>query len=307
VATTKVHNSFTGLAWVDLQAVFDNSTQGNPTAIATTMSSIATGDAIRVISAEINQGVAVIPRDDERTGLRTPDSAFAGLRNAEFTVSVYLTPSGAAGTAPDTGELYNAAMGTETIVGGTSVTYTLSGDVSNEITNFVNLLVERDPDHTEFLTNGVIQSMTITAVNGEPTLVEFSGVGAVGGEIRFCQVTAAGPSTTVTATDATFLKNLRPWVGNLIEFYDETTGTTDDNTGAGYTLSAVPNSGTTFTIAPAVTTANQSRVRSFNPARTLASDTVPSGPAGTTIDSASAPLTSATIALNDLNTRVRWI
>jgi hypothetical protein len=86
----------------------------------------AATDALRFLEASFTQAIERAPRDDKRA-TRSLLELIQRRKTVDWSVSGYLLPSGAAGTAPDGwDELLTAGFGTETINAGVSVVYTLA-------------------------------------------------------------------------------------------------------------------------------------------------------------------------------------
>lgn len=147
-----------------------------------------------------------------------------------YTLPVYIRPSGTAGTAPMEDALLLALFGTKTIVGATSVTYSQAIKKPSG-----SLWIQYD--HTVLFGRGVtVSQATSSAANNGAKMVEFSG--------QFMQLGVVGTqdlAAAITATDTTFEVDDASCynVGGLVEFYDVSADTVDDNTSAGYTITAV--------------------------------------------------------------------
>lgn len=107
-------------------------------------STVANGDAMRIISCSLNPTRARIDRPDKTTSL-TAAIGQAGRRTATGTLSHSLAGSGSAGTRPDCDEMLAALFGkASTVVASTSVTYALE-DASAATPPHVSIFSFRDP------------------------------------------------------------------------------------------------------------------------------------------------------------------
>ncbi len=82
----------------------------------------AASNAVLVINPQLNPQPTMVERDHVKPSLGKLTQIFAG-EIVEFTCDVEIKGSGSAGTAPECGPLLRASAMSETIVGGTSVTY----------------------------------------------------------------------------------------------------------------------------------------------------------------------------------------
>ena len=120
------------------------------------------GDAFRVTSITMGAPVGrAFPGDlrgtrsrIEQTTTRTPVQPWsaAGI----------LRPSGTLGTAPDIGEIIKHAFGTETVSGGTSVTYSLLKDPTALSAAIYRSTSEVPPSLSEGVYGAIVQNLTFT-------------------------------------------------------------------------------------------------------------------------------------------------
>jgi len=130
--------------------------------------------------------------------------ALGGLEPVEWSIKARLKGSGTAGTAvPARKTLMESAAGlSETVVGGTSVTY--ESDVANPLTTVTLYRVSRDGKFGEMLAGAVARQLEYTFKTGEPPALTWSGVAAR--KYEFMQTTLAaviadGVVTSMTLTD----------------------------------------------------------------------------------------------------------
>lgn len=156
-----------------------------------------------------------------------------------WSIPVYCRPSGSAGTAPMEDELLEALFGTETIVGGTSVTYTQAIEKPS-----VSIWLQ--VDHTVFFASGATVSALKLALAGKGALkLDFSGKFMEMGHVGTQDIASAISltDTTWTVDDASCYS-----VGGLVEMYDVSGDTVYDNSGSGYAITAVDTAANTITV-----------------------------------------------------------
>lgn len=174
-----------------------------------------------------------------------------GLRNrfqdktgaGDWSIPLYVTPSGAAGTAPQEDVLMECLFGTKTVNGGTSVVYSLA----NTKPSFSMWLKK---DHTVFWAKGcTVNSFKVMDETKDGAKMEFSGqfmrTGQAGTDTL--DGAAATTDTVISVDDAKKFS-----VGSFVEFVES--GVTYNNTNAGYEITAVSVSGGTVTITPGLET-----------------------------------------------------
>ena len=303
-------------AYVKATTFYDNVASGSPA--ADPVHAIAAGDALRLSKCDIKQRIVNALRPDERNTFRTQVSTYAGLHEATFDLEGILGIQGTAGTAPEMDDLLEHILGNKVVDPGVSVTYKPRAIISVDQPKALTILRHHYSDGAEFLVNGVIETAAFNFVNGELATISGSGVGAYGGTLGFTGATAPADAVAPYTFDVPgeiHLESLRRWIGNKIEFYDYTLGTTDNNGGAGYTLvsveAALTAGNTTVTVAEAIVgSANPVFVRAFLPAPTLVNSIIPSGPVGIQItfgnlsaDNFPAKSVEITIAKNNMARR----
>jgi len=139
--------------------------------VATDFVKPAGTDAAVVLNASFTPAQERKVRDDARAS-RSALEQITGKKSATWSVESYVLPNGSAGTAPDLGPLFKGAMGTETVSGGTRVTYSLNTNQdlgSFTLTQFFN------ETFMETLTGCYVNSMTISVAGGEEPKVTFEG------------------------------------------------------------------------------------------------------------------------------------
>lgn len=249
-------------------------------------------NAVKLISHTFTPTYERIDRADVRQ-TRSLLERITGRESAQWSVEGYLLPSGSAGTAPDAGVFFETAMGTET-VGGSDVTYSLS---SEQALGSISLLAHDglNDAYAEAVRGAWVDKLTINIAGGEPPRWSAEG-GAV-------YLITTGSGTTVngahSSSDATIQlatdEAEEISVGSIVQFGSE------DNSGAGYEVTAVDLSTDIITISPGLAggLSGGEAVKPFAPSETTAGSPI-AGTLGTfNVDSAAFPITAATIELSN--------
>ena len=190
----------------------------------------------------------------DRRGTRSRMEQVAGRVGATFKMSGALRPSSALGTAPDIGLVIKHALGVETVNASTSVVYTLLEDPS---ILFGTLYSSLD-DLQEGVVGAVIQTLTFKWTGRDFITWDATGIGV---DILEAGLDAAnGSGSTVTALIVDDADFYAPY--GVIKIGS------DDNSGAGYQITAVNYTTNTLTITPAATWSDNDVVAPFLPAVT---------------------------------------
>lgn len=179
---------------------------------------------------------------DERKNTRDVTDRFQDRFGAgNWSIPMYLRPSGTAGTAPDGDVLFECLTGVKTIVGGTSVTYSQSTEKSS-------FSLWHRKDHTIFWARGC------TVNNTEPSLAttggarcDFSGEFM---EMGWCGTDSLNGALLITDTAVVVVDAKKYTVGSKVEFEDAADDTIYNNTSAGYEITAIDVATETLTITP---------------------------------------------------------
>lgn len=212
-----------------------------------------------------------------------------GKRGGKWSLKSYVDPA-AAGTAPDIGELLKHALGTETVSGGTSVTYSLADTTPSSLA----LRRASGTDFSESAWGMWCEELGIEIKGGsEPEIT------ASGGFARYsCLYPGATVSGAHTTPDTTIqlasgdAGRVRP--GAYIGFGAETNG------GAGYLVTAVDYATDIITISPTLANnvAGGTAVVNVVPAHTLSGAGVVGGIAcGLSIGGTSVGVISASVQI----------
>lgn len=174
-----------------------------------------------------------------------------------WSASGVLRMSGAAGTAPDIGDMLKHTFGTETVVGSTSVTYSfledttaLSGTVYHNLENFV-----------EFVYGAIVQNFSLRWNDDGFITWEVSGIAKDYGRTGISLADGVGSSSaSLTVDDASYFS---PY--SLIKIGSE------DNSGAGIQVTAVNYTTQVLTLEGNFSWSDNDSVEPFMPAGTFSS------------------------------------
>jgi hypothetical protein len=179
----------------------------------------------------------------------------------DWMIPVLLQPSGVLGTAPAEDELMEATFGKKTVNAGVSVVYSQTIEKPS-----YSIWVKKG--HTVFYASGAtVNDLKLVFDNSCYVKAEFSGqfmkMGWAGSSQLAATFTAAG--TTVTVDDAKSYT-----VGSKIYFVNAAGTTTADNSGTGFTVTAVNTTTNVVTFTPACPTgfAIDDWIKGFLPAGT---------------------------------------
>lgn len=170
-------------AWVKAQ-----STMGTAVTVAAT-------DAVSPIKGSFKIDPEY-PHEDSKEAVGTPtlQDELPQSKGGKWSAQFYVKPN-AVGVAPDIGELIKAAMGVETVVGATSVTYSLSDTVRSIIQSEVGIA-----DLTQIIgSDSWVEQMDIEIQKGSPPLISFSGGFATYGWAHADEVGVGGIAYNATS------------------------------------------------------------------------------------------------------------
>src|SRR5574343_16817 len=183
-----------------------------------------------------------VNKSKEHTGSASLENHFEGKRGGKWSTKCYVKPN-AAGTAPDIGEILKAGFGTETVSGGTSVTYSFN---DNDPTS-IQMAMKAGDGLYQSAFGAWVEQLDFEITGGQEP--EFSGSG---GFASFgwaysgtCGATHGSGVSTVTLGAG---QAGRFGVGGRVKFASDTNG------GAGYLITAVNNSAPSITISPSLVT-----------------------------------------------------
>ena len=216
---------------------------------------------------------------------RFQDQTSAGT----WSMPIYLRPSGTAGSVPMGDILYQTLMGTKTVVGGTSVTYSQALEKPS-----FTLWSKRG--HTLFFATGAtVSQCTVNATNKGGAMMSLSGgfmqMGWAGRDDLTAQALSAA-TTLVVADSKKFTVGARIW--NATQALH--------NTSLGYTVTAVDYGTDTLTVTPAIGADWEigDVVEGYLPTTgTVVGEALENRKTVVTIDGATVPLQSLDIDISD--------
>lgn len=240
---------------------------------------------------ELNQTPSYTESDEIQNSRDTLDRFQDRMSAGTWSMSVYCRPSGTAGTAPMEKTLLLSHYGAETVSASTSVTYSQAIEKPS-FSIWVRI------DHTmRFCAGATVSDLKISPSTKGALQFDFSGGFMTSGVVGTQDLSAAivALDTTFTPDDASCYS-----VGGLVEFYDVSADTVDDNSGAGYAITGVnttTNVVTTSAIASAFDVDDM--VRPFLPTGTKVGTPIENRKATTQINSISTNVRKFDISVND--------
>ena len=201
----------------------------------------AATNMVRSLAATFGQPVDYQPVRDRRKTRSLMEEKRARTPVQPWSISIIVRPSGTLGVAPDWGDLLKLVFGTEAVVASTSVTYSLLQDM----TGIYATLFRELSTIQEGVYDAVCQSCEISWSGDGFAMITFSGVASEFIEASRSPALGNGYAVAdVVVDDADFFTKF----GVL----QNVTGS-DDNTGAGYQITAVDYDTNTLTLASAPT------------------------------------------------------
>lgn len=186
--------------------------------------------AAKIINSDFDVKIAEEPRRDIMDG-RGDYEMITGRMQVPWSIESYLVPSGTAGTAPDLGDAFLAAMGGSANSAGVSQTYSLT-DVQNlsslSLTRIANVT---DRIAMESLPGCPVNTLKLTVTGGEPPKLSFAGQ-SMGHRFTGNGTLASLISSSSTATVQTDEGDGFE-AGSVVEVDG------DDNSGAGWPVASV--------------------------------------------------------------------
>lgn len=252
----------------------------------------AATDAIDLISLSVEPEWAH-EKLQSHVGTASLQGEIQGKKSGKWTAVGYVKATTATGTAPDLGELYRAAFSTETIVGGTSVTYQFS---DSQAPRSLELIEHCGDDLMKVINGCYVEQAIIEVTGGSAPKVTFSGSFA-SYHYMFGTATVSGAHSasdpTIQLTDASGDEfKLSP--GVLIKFGS------NDNAGAGYLVTAI-DSASLCTISPSLvgSLTGGELVAPVTPSQTFAAGSILGGvECSLSIDSTSIGFISGKVTVN---------
>lgn len=197
---------------------------------------VATGDG------SLNQTPSFTD-SDEIADTRSVLDSFQDVTPAgNFSIPTYVRPSGSAGSVPSAAALLEACFGTETIVGSTSVTYTPTIALPT-VSIWVKKKHSGVDEGTVFFASGAVVDRLAMGITAKGAVkCDFSGQFM---QLGWCGTDQLNGALTGSETDIIVDDAKKFCVGGRIQIG------TDDNSSAGYAITAVNTSTETLTISPA--------------------------------------------------------
>lgn len=234
--------------------IVDESTAGtraNPT---------AAGFLSTVGQPEITQARGKAQNQEKSGSLGKRPAIPMKYQSGNLKFSTYVKPSGTAGDDPVADKLFQSCFGQKTVTASTSVEYKLGGPNDN----WMSLTAYIKRGHTVYTAVGaMVNSATFKIMPSEGD----DGIAAVDWDLMFLQMlhtgTAVGTSDGI-ASEITFssAEDVRKYsVGSLVMI------DTDDNTGAGYEVTALDESTMKITLNAAPSAQASKTVKPFLPAQ----------------------------------------
>lgn len=209
-----------------------------------------------------------------------------------WNLSVYSRPSGTAGSAPQEANLLTTLLGLETVTASTSVAYTQMMEKPS-----VSIWVLYD-NTLRFCAGATASDLKISAETKGALKLDFSGEFMTSGVVGTQGLAAAvvALDTTATCDDASCFS-----VGGLVEFYNVSADSVDDNSSAGYTVTAVDVNTNVITVSPAIASAFSigDVIRPFLPAGTEVGTPIENRKSIININSVATNVTKFDISIND--------
>jgi hypothetical protein len=211
----------------------------------------------------------------------------AGKHDATFSIEASIRPSGSAGTAPDIGPLLIAAGLTETVDSGVSVIYAPASDYAASVH-----VLEDLESVSRLIHGGFVESLEVALTGMEPPKATINGRGTKSVRCGYTTMTATEPiAETSIAVAETGAIEVGSWIALGAE----------DNTGAGYRVTArsTESGAGNLTITPglAAEVASGSAVGPFCPDLAAAGVLLPVTAGTISVAGSDAPLIEATLRI----------
>jgi len=269
------------------------------TAFATEVKPAAANQFLVAGEGSINQQIGFI-EDAQRRNTYSQLRRFAGRFNpGEARLPIYIKPSGTVDVPPEGSEFLKGLLGRESISAGVSVSYLLQ--------RVVDVL----PSHTLWLKQGgfVYRCLGLIVNAGRfplradnsPEAVSQAAFECMFAELRWTGTDTANETISTIQTDLTVVDAKKFTVGSYIQKRDQSSGAIDNNTDAGFQVTAVNYSTNVLTISPGITNTNiGDYIEPWTPAVAAEVGVPIHGRLGScTLGGANLPLVSGEIALDN--------
>ncbi len=238
-------------------------------------------------AADINQPASFSDSEEIANSLDLLERFQDQMGAGQWSVPMYLRPSGTAGTAPMGNVLLQSLMGLETIVVSTSVTYA-QALVKPSFTLWMR------KSHTVFFATGACcESGKLNFTNKGGSKFDLSG-----GFMRMGWAGTATINGAVSSSDQVVVDNAKLFTaGAFVQLGSDT------NTSAGYEIESVNVETNTLTMMDTVSCADEAVIKGFLPAFTAVGTVLENKNLSITFDGATKKLKSMTV---DINSPVAW-
>lgn len=218
-------------------------------------------DAVKVLNMKLGKKRNRADRTDNRAS-RSMLERITRKTDCTFSIETYALPSGSAGTPPDIHPLLLSTFaGTSGYTNNPSTSDLYSLAYGQAVLGSFAIQQEFDNIYQEIATGCVVDQMKFSVSGGNEAKFMFEGPckQKVISSVTTLAADLSGGETSITVANGYALEN-----GSVVKINN------DDNSGAGYTLSA--KNGAVFTISPAVGSAHLSgvSVAPFSPSETTA-------------------------------------
>ena len=217
----------------------------------------AATNAFRVLDMAMGQPRELPEALDRRKTRSVMETVNGRVPMQPWSCTCLFRPSGVLGVAPDISDLLKLAFGTESVVASTSVTYSLLKDMSGLFASIYRDLSSAQ----EGVYSAVCNNVTISWSGEDWITLAFSGVGKDFIEASKSEASGAGSGiTALVVDDADFFTKYAIIQNNT---------TSDDNSGAGYQITAIDYDTETLTLGSAASWSNNDEWASFLPTGTF--------------------------------------
>lgn len=244
-------------------------------------------DVIGVLGApQVSQEEEFVDSREIVESRSTPDRAWVGTAAGSFSLQVYARPSGAAGTPPVEDVLLEAALGAKTVNAGTSVVYS----PALELPSFT--LAFREGHTTNFIVGAKVGELRLSITRKDFATWDVSG--------SFQKVLRAGTAETA-GTSTTTVIQLESGGAKLFDVGARVQVGTENNSGAGYEITAVDTSADTITLGTALSAAPAAGevVSGYLPTASLSGHHVTGCEGSLSLDGAELTVTGIEVALSN--------
>lgn len=257
-------------------------------------------NALKVLTSTVEFGQERVERNDARQ-TRSWLERITRRKTVGWSLEKFLLPSGTADVPPDDGPLLKAALGVETINGGTSVVYSLAA--AQAALGSLTLVRELNGVLMEAIVGAWVEAMTISISGGEEPKISFEGGAADHIGTGATGIVNGAQAALDTAIELNPGKAAAYDVGSVVAFVDAAGAVVDDNAGAGFEVTNVDDAGDILTISPGLVNplAGGERTIPFVPTEVTAGSAIAGIVGDLQLDSVSLPVTAAEVSVTNNN------